>query len=184
MTPAIKNGKFVAEHLNSGGVPEENVQPNGVDLTISEMYRTSGQAHFFEDNYEKPERTPIRPVDSIHEEGLQVYSIVPGVYPIVYGEQIEIPDGHVARVYPRSRLMRSGLHLTSALWDQGYKGIGEGLLQVPKSVERVTIPTDMAVAQMTFIEAEGAEDYDGSHQGERLMEGTGGVEEEEAAAMT
>jgi dUTP pyrophosphatase len=183
MTPAIATGDFVAQHLNDGDVPDEHIQPNGVDLTIQEMYRTSGQAHFFEDDYEKPNRTPIQPVDSIHEEGVEVYSIVPGVYPVVYGEKVEIPDGYVGRVYPRSRLMRCGLHLTSALWDQGYEGIGEGLLKVPTSVERVTIPTDMAIAQMSFIEAESADDYEGSHQEERLMEGSEGVEEEEALAV-
>jgi len=184
MTPSVATGEFVAEYLANGNVPEERIQPNGVDIGIEEMYRASGQAHFFDDDYEKPDRTPITPTNSLHEEGVEVFSIVPGVYPIVYDVQIEIPDGYVGRVYPRSRLMRSGLHLTSALWDQGYEGIGEGLLKVPTSVERVTIPTDMAVAQMVFIDAADADDYEGSHQEERLMEGTGGVENEEAIAMT
>jgi dUTP pyrophosphatase len=164
----IATGDFVAEHLNDGKVRDEQIQPNGVDLTIEEMYRTSGQAHFFDDGYEKPERTPITPRKAIHEDETKVFSIVSGQYPVVYAEKVEIPDGYVGRVYPRSRLMRSGLHLTSALWDQGYEGIGEGLLQVPSSVERVTIPTDMAVAQMVFISAEEAEDYEGNHNKERL----------------
>jgi dUTP pyrophosphatase len=169
MTPSVATGEFVAQHLNDGDVPEEQIQPNGVDLTIEEMYRTSGQAHFFGDDYEKPERTPISRVESIHEDGVQVYSIVPGVYPIVYGEKVEIPDGYVGRVYPRSRLMRCGLHLTSALWDSGYRGKGEGLLQVPRAIERATIPTDMKVAQLTFIEADDADTYEGSHQEEGLQ---------------
>jgi dUTP pyrophosphatase len=114
--------------------------------------------------YEKPDRTRME----TDKDGF--YNLYPGQYPIVYGEKIEIPDGFVGRVYPRSRLMRSGLHLTSALWDQGYEGVGEGLLQIPKSIEKVEIEQGMPIAQMVFIKATEAADYDGSHQGEHLEE--------------
>lgn len=162
MTPAVTSGKFVAQHLDDGDVPEEQIQPNGVDLTVGEIHRTSGTAEFSEAGYSKPDRLRI---ESRPDGYYQLYS---GQYPIVYGEKIEIPDGYVARVYPRSRLMRSGLHLTSALWDQGYEGIGEGLLRVPYSIDRVQIAEDLPIAQMTFISADDAESYDGTHQKERL----------------
>lgn len=160
---AVANGDFVAQHLNDGDVPEEQIQPNGVDLTIGEVYRTSGMAEFTESGYSKPNRTKLEPKDS------GAYRLPPGQYPIVYGEKIEIPDGYVARVYPRSRLMRSGLHLTSALWDSGYEGIGEGLLQIPRAVRSVNITDGLPIAQMSFISAEAAESYDGTHQNERLV---------------
>jgi dUTP pyrophosphatase len=159
---AVANGNFVAQHINDGDVPEAHIQPNGVDLTVGEVYRASGTAELFELGYDKPERTKLEP----KEDG--AYRLPPGQYPIVYGEKIEIPDGYVARVYPRSRLMRSGLHLTSALWDQGYEGIGEGLLQVPRAVRTVRMTEGLPIAQMSFISAEAAEKYDGTHQKERL----------------
>lgn len=161
---AVANGRFVAQYINDGDVPEEQVQPNGVDLTIGEVYRASGKAQFTESGYSKPNRTRIRTRNG------DSYQLPPGQYPIVYDEKIEIPDGYVARVYPRSRLMRSGLHLTSALWDSGYEGIGEGLLQIPRSVRSVSITDGLPIAQMTFLTAEAAEEkYDGTHQGERLV---------------
>ena len=169
---AVTTGEFVAEHLNDGNVPEEQIQPNGVDLTVNEVYRVSGAAEFTESGYDKPKRTLIES----RPDGY--YQLYPGQYPIVYDEKVQIPDGYVARVYPRSRLMRSGLHLTSALWDQGYRGIGEGLLRVPLSIERVRLKETLPVAQMAFISAAEAEDYDGSHQEERLTERTTGVKEE------
>jgi hypothetical protein len=46
--------------------------------------------------------------------------------------------------------------------------VGEGLLQVPRSIEYATFSENMAIAQMVFIPAEKAESYAGSHQGERL----------------
>lgn len=160
---AITSGEFVAEYLNNGDLPRSQIQPNGVDLTIGEIYRTSGYAEFTESGYSKPDRLLIETKDGGN------YHLPPGQYPIVYDEEIEIPDGYVARVYPRSRLMRSGLHLTSALWDQGYRGIGEGLLQVPQSVELATFTDGLPIAQMSFISAdEDVDNYDGSHQEERL----------------
>jgi len=174
---AVPSGQFVAQHIQNGEVPEEQIQPNGVDLTIGKVYRTSGVAEFTNSGYDKPNRINI----AARPDGY--YQLYPGQYPIVYGEEVRIPDGYVARVYPRSRLMRSGLHLTSALWDQGYRGVGEGLLRVPLSIERVQLEEDLPIAQMSFISAEAADDYDGSHHEERMMEGTAGVEEEEAKVM-
>lgn len=162
----IASGTFVAQHLNDGDVDEEQIQPNGVDLTIREVYRTSGNAHFFEDDYEMPDRIKIEAERGPFEDGLH-YELPPGQYPIIYAEKVEIPEGCVGRVYPRSRLMRSGLHLTSALWDSGYEGFGEGLLQIPKSIEYATFSEGMAIAQMVFMKAEASETYDGTHQGER-----------------
>lgn len=162
----IASGQFVAQHLNDGDVDEEQIQPNGVDLTIGEVHRTSGSAHFFEDGYEKPNRTLLGAERGPFEDGLH-YELPSGQYIIVYGEKVEIPDGYVGRVYPRSRLMRSGLHLTSALWDSGYKGVGEGLLRIPRSIEYATFSEDMAIAQMVFMPADASETYDGTHQRER-----------------
>jgi deoxycytidine triphosphate deaminase len=162
----IANGEFVAQFLNDGDVDDEQIQPNGVDLRIEELYRTSGNAHFFEDGYEKPNRTLLEADMGPFEDGLH-YELPPGRYPVVYAEKVEIPDGYVGRVYPRSRLMRSGLHLTSALWDQNYEGVGEGLLQVPRCIDYATFSEDVPIAQMVFEPAEDAETYDGTHQGER-----------------
>lgn len=160
---AFATGEFVAEHLNDGqGVEDEQIQPNGVDLTISAIYRTSGIATFRSDGYEKPDRMKMIP----RKDGM--YHLVAGQYSVVYGEKVAIPEGYVGRVYPRSRLMRSGLHLTSALWDQGYVGVGEGLLQVPRAIQRAKFETGIPIAQMSFIKAEAAEAYDGDHHGERI----------------
>lgn len=158
---AVASGDFVAQYLNDGDVPEAQIQPNGVDLTVGEIYRTRGHAKFTEAGYEKPDRIKMSA-----DQGY--YLLHSGQYPIVYGEEIEIPPGYVGRVYPRSRLMRSGLHLTSALWDQEYEGIGEGLLRIPRSINTVEITPDLPIAQMMFISAESERTYYGTHQGERL----------------
>ena len=175
MSNKTATGEFVAQHLNDGDVKDRDIQPNGVDLTVGEIFRTSGSVRFEDDgDYSKPNRTKIELKYPDRAKALPYYSLVSGQYPIVYDEKIEIPEGYVGRVYPRSRLMRSGLHLTSALWDQGYEGVGEGLLQVPQSIQRVRVPVEMPIAQMVFKPAEEAKAYDGTHQQERLVKKTDG----------
>jgi len=171
---SFASGTFVAEYLEkreSGEpIPDDQIQPNGVDLTVGEVYRASGKAGFYDDGtYDKPDRTRMNPRDPPSNPRSAYYKLFSGQYPIVYGEKIEIPEGYVGRVYPRSRLMRSGLHLTSALWDQGYEGVGEGLLQIPTSVNSVHLAVDIPIAQMVFIEASSPDaTYGGTHQHERI----------------
>lgn len=171
MLAAVTDGEKVADHLTPGSQPEispENVQPNGVDLRVGDIYKVRGKADFCGDDYEKPERKSVSCNDPPGNE-TPYFRLHPGHHIIVYDEEIAIPKGYVGHVYPRSRLMRCGLHMTTALWDQGYEGRGEGMLIVPPAIGNVKIPVRMPIAQMVFRTAELVEDdYDGTHQGERL----------------
>jgi len=171
----IRTGTYVGEHLtdtNTDGVSHEQIQPNGVDLTVSGIERITGRyARFNRDDYRKPAREAVEYSYTERPGAVPHFRLYPGHYAVIYGEKVTIPEGHVGRVYPRSRVMRSGLHLTSALWDQGYEGRGEGLLIVPTFLDRITIEAGASLAQMVFIEAESVpafDQYDGTHQGERL----------------
>lgn len=178
----VASGKFVAQHLQplqaghevtaEGTVDEERIQPNGVDIGIAKLWRVNGRAVFKGDDYDKPDRTPVYRQTVPAKDVGRCYCPVPGSYIVKYDVKVEIPDGYVGHVYPRSRLMRSGINLVTALWDQGYEGVGEGLLQIPDGVKRVTIPADMPVAQMTFQPADSSvSSYDGTHQQETLSAG-------------
>lgn len=167
MKTAYADGEFVVQHLVKDGenysVNPERIQPNGVDIGFESIHRIAGRARFRPDGYSKPNRTEAM----IHNNGY--YKLPPGAYAVVYDFEVSVPDGYVGRVYPKSRFMRSGIHLTSALWDQGYVGKGEGLLKIQRGIETTEIHPDCTVGQMTFIEAaQPAESYDGTHQGERL----------------
>jgi len=82
-----------------------------------------------------------------------------------YAEIISVPDDHVGFIYPRSSLMRNACMLNTAVWDAGYEGKGEGLLQVHHDIE---IEAGARIAQLVLAEAEAAGTYDGSYQGENL----------------
>jgi dUTP pyrophosphatase len=152
----FRAGSFVADHLDP--VAPEQVQPNGVDLTVDAILEPSERGRIGRDGKHVADREPIEPDDG-------AYVLPAGGYVARYGERIRIPEGHVGFVYPRSSLMRNGCMLHTAVWDAGYEGRGEGLLAVHREVE---IERGARIAQLVFAEANHDGTYDGSYQGERL----------------
>lgn len=161
---SVRDGQFVAEHIepreDEKELSEDAVQPNGVDLSLGELYSLDGTSYISNEDYEKATRKERSANDG-------VYTVEPNdAYIVVYGEKISIPEDHIGLVFPRSRLMRCGLQIETAVWDAGYTGIGEGQLSVSQPAE---LEKDLRVAQMVFIRTEDLEEsYDGSHQGEKL----------------
>ena len=161
-------------------------------MSIHAIYRITGQAVLGDEgDYVKGERVEVkahtrRSFDQqsnfdavqalrklkIHpDDPREFYYLDPdAAYIIEYGEEIEIPDEHVGRIYPRSRLMRSGGMLFTALWDPGYRGRGEGHLLVTNPSGMV-LEKGMRIGQMVFESTEALDQsYDGTHQGENLDE--------------
>jgi deoxycytidine triphosphate deaminase len=152
----FRAGTTVANHVSP--VDEEQVQPNGVDLTLDTIERFDKPGYLGCDGKEIGAREAVKPADG-------VYRLDPGGYAATYGEQIAIPEGHVGFVLPRSSLMRNGGMLNTAVWDAGYEGRGEGLLQVHHSIR---IERGARFAQFVLAAADHEETYEGTYQGERL----------------
>lgn len=176
---------------------DKQIQPNGVDLRIDEILshgRSVNRANSVVDSepdvedkyghvafmgdedYKKTERREVGKVETseLDDEVKQyidsehAYRLEPGGYILVYQEEIlEIPEDHVGLVWPRSRFLRVGSHLVSAVWDTGYSGRGEGALI---TTAPMYIGEDMRVGQMVFSEASHYHSYGGTHQGERVEE--------------
>jgi dUTP pyrophosphatase len=154
----FRAGSFVADHVTP--VTPDQVQPNGVDLTVEAVLEPTERGRIGRDGKHVAAREAIEP-----DADADAYVLSPGGYVARYGETIRIPEGHVGFVYPRSSLMRNACMLHTAVWDAGYEGRGEGLLAVHRPVE---IEPDARVAQLVFTEATHDGTYDGSYQGERL----------------
>ncbi|MGB9986781.1 deoxyuridine 5'-triphosphate nucleotidohydrolase [Salarchaeum japonicum] len=152
----FESGAYVAAAL--GGVDDEQVQPNGVDLTLAGVYEQTIPGRIGTDGKEVGDR---RAVDADDD----TYRLEPGGYVVEYAETVRIPEEHVGFVYPRSSLLRNSCMLNTAVWDAGYEGRGEGLLQVHHAVE---LEAGARIAQLVLADAEHEEMYDGSYQGERL----------------
>lgn len=152
----FRSGSFVAEHISD--LTETQIQPNGVDLTVGNIYEQVGPGYLGSDDKIIGERKKISPVNGS-------YTLSPGVYIVQYQEIISIPDGHIGFVYPRSSLMRNSGMINTAVWDAGYEGRGEGLLTVNTKIE---IDTNARIAQIVYSEANHESRYDGSYQKENM----------------
>ncbi|MGM0592164.1 MAG: deoxyuridine 5'-triphosphate nucleotidohydrolase [Halobacteriota archaeon] len=152
----FRSGSFVAEHVTP--TTEVQVQPNGVDLTLEAVFEQRSAGRIERGGKTVGERRELDPSES-------VYRLTPGGYVARYGETVRIPTGHVGYIYPRSSLLRNSCMLNTAVWDAGYEGRGEGLLEVHHDVE---LERGARIAQLVLAEADHDGTYDGSYQGERI----------------
>jgi len=156
----FRSGAFVAEHVSP--LDDEQVQPNGVDLTVEAVFEQVEAGRIARDGKRIGEREEIDP----HAQAeVPTFRLSPGGYVARYGETISIPEGHVGFVLPRSSLMRNSAMLHTAVWDAGYTGRGEGLLEVNHDLE---LERGARIAQLVFARANHEETYDGSYQGENI----------------
>ena len=167
-----ESGTYVAAALEAAGadLDDHQRQPNGVDLTVDAVFEPTESGRIGRDGKRVAERTELTPSAPGDEEAgdsssSNVYRLDPGAYVVRYGEPVRIPDGHVGFVYPRSTLLRNAAMLNTAVWDAGYEGVGEGLLQVGHPIE---IDPGARVAQLVLARADHDDTYDGTYQSENL----------------
>lgn len=152
----FESGAFVGQHITP--LDDQQLQPNGVDLTAAAIDEQTDAGQIGRDGKTIGERREIQPDDG-------VFQLEPGAYIVQYGETVRIPEKHIGFIYPRSSLMRNSCMLHTAVWDAGYEGKGEGLLEVHHDIE---IEQGARIAQLVLAEADHDGTYDGSYQGEHV----------------
>jgi deoxycytidine triphosphate deaminase len=150
----FRSGAFVADHITP--VDDEQIQPNGVDLTVDAVFQQVERGRIARDGKTVGDREAVDAEDD-------TFVLQPGGYVLRYGETVQIPADHVGFIYPRSSLLRNSCMLNTAVWDAGYEGRGEGLLQVH---HEIAIERDARVAQIVLARGNHDDTYDGSYQGE------------------
>jgi dUTP pyrophosphatase len=110
------------------GMPDraEQLQPNGVDLTLERVSRFRGPGQIGLTN---AERILPQTEDLAFEPNGSLY-LSPGAYQVRFNETVNLPDTLMAYARPRSSLLRSGVALHTAVWDAGYSGRGVALMVV------------------------------------------------------
>jgi dUTP pyrophosphatase len=101
-------------------------QPNGVDLSLEAVWLLDGRGSLGRSNAQR--ELPPRALLAFDADDWLV--LPPGAYGIRYAEWVELPRDCAGLCFPRSSLLRMGVHVPTAVWDAGYAGRGEGLLQV------------------------------------------------------
>ncbi|MCL2550265.1 MAG: deoxyuridine 5'-triphosphate nucleotidohydrolase [Methanimicrococcus sp.] len=105
---------------------ETQIQPNGFEMTVSEIYAIAGAGAVDFDNSGR--KTPVKKQLLFSEDGW--LHLDPGSYSVILNETVHIPKNIAAIAYHRSSLTRSGVVLGTAVWDAGYSGRSECLLLV------------------------------------------------------
>jgi dUTP pyrophosphatase len=107
-------------------VQSEHFQPNGVDLSLDAVWRFWDAGVLGRSNHDR--RLSGR-VDLVFDAD-DWLTLAEGAYGVRYAEWVALPADCSGLLFPRSSLLRMGLHVPTAVWDAGYSGRGEGLLVV------------------------------------------------------
>ncbi len=143
---------------------EEQVQPNGVDLTLREvaLLQSSGRIAVADSQRSVSDLAPLV------FDGLGFIDLMPGVYIITYNEIVHLPNNVMALGRPRSSLLRCGVTVDTAVWDAGYSGRSQSLMVVYNS-QGFRLQRNARVLQLVFFKlTQETEGYQGAYQGENI----------------
>jgi len=143
---------------------EEQVQPNGIDLTLREvsMLQSSGKIAAMDS------QRLVSDVAPLVFDGLNFIDLMPGAYIITYNEIVHLPKNVMALATPRSSLLRCGVTINTAVWDAGYSGRSQSLMVV-YNPQGFRLQRNARIVQLVFLQlTQETEGYQGAYQGENI----------------
>ena len=143
---------------------DEQVQPNGVDLTLREVALLQSAGTIAASNA----RRQVSELALLAFDGLGFIDLIPGAYIVSYNEIVHLPRDIIALGRPRSSLLRCGVTIGTAVWDAGYSGRSQSLLVVNNPLG-IRLQKNARLIQLVFFQLTGqTEGYQGIYQGENL----------------
>ncbi|GAI08147.1 unnamed protein product, partial [marine sediment metagenome] len=126
---------------------EEQVQPNGIDLTLREvsMLQSSGKIAAMDS------QRLVSDVAPLVFDGLNFIDLMPGAYIITYNEIVHLPKNVMALATPRSSLLRCGVTINTAVWDAGYSGRSQSLMVV-YNPQGFRLQRNARIVQLVFLQ--------------------------------
>ena len=152
---------LIAEYLSL----EEQIQPNGFDVTLSSVHTldTPGRIGKEQNDRNTSETSPLEfdKEDRLH--------LPQGSFLITFNEIVSLPVDLMALGRPRSSLLRSGVAIHTAVWDAGYSGRSQALMNIYHP-GGYNIQKNARVMQLVFIwlDSPTQQKYDGRYQGENI----------------
>ncbi len=145
---------------------DEQLQPNGVDLSLREiaLFQSPGKIATSNSQRVVSELTPLI------FNGLGFIYLAPGIYSITYSEIVHLPQDIMALATPRSSLLRCGVTVNTAVWDAGYSGRSQSLLVV-YNPQGFQLQRNARIVQLVFFRlANQTQGYQGIYQQENIDE--------------
>jgi len=143
---------------------EQQLQPNGFDLTVREVALLQSAGRIGVDNSQRA----VSGLAPLVFNGLGSLDLMPGAYIITYNEIVHLPENVTALATPRSSLLRCGVMIHTAVWDAGYSGRSQSLMVV-FNPQGFRLQRNSRVLQLVFFRLTGTtEGYRGTYQGENI----------------
>ncbi len=143
---------------------EEQVQPNGIDLTLREAALLQSSGKIAVSNSQRL----VSDLAPLVFDGLGFIDLIPGAYIITYNEIVHLPKNVMALARPRSSLLRCGVNVDTAVWDAGYSGRSQSLMVVYNS-QGFRVQRNARMVQLVFLRlTQKTEGYRGAYQRENI----------------
>ena len=139
--------------------------PNGFDLTINKIftYRNGGVLDFSNKEREISEEQEIAAQKRWPEDEFGWWELPCGMYKVRTNEVVSLPNDLTALAFPRSSLLRMGATTYHGVWDAGFSGKGEFILNVGNPAG-LRIKENSRVAQLVFFQVNPTEEYKGVYK--------------------
>ncbi|MCD6568045.1 MAG: deoxyuridine 5'-triphosphate nucleotidohydrolase [Dehalococcoidia bacterium] len=145
---------------------QDQVQPNGIDLTIKEITSFSSPGSI---GFSNEVRVLARNSPSLFGNS-EATNLPAGCYLITYNEIVHLPRDIMALGLPRSSLLRCGVSIHTAVWDAGYSGRSQSLLTVHNPAGFYLYRNARAMQLIFFhLSQEVEQGYNGIFQGENIQ---------------
>jgi len=143
---------------------DEQVQPNGIDLTLREMALLQSPGRITV----KDSQREVSTLAPLLFDGLGHIDLMAGAYIVTYNEVVNLPRNIMALARPRSSLLRCGVTINTAVWDAGYSGRSQSLMVV-YNPQGIRLERNARIVQLIFLElTQETEGYHGKYQGENI----------------
>ncbi len=143
---------------------EEQVQPNGFDLTLRDLALLQSAGRIAVSNSQRM----VSDLAPLVFDGMGYIDLPPGIYSITFNEIVHLPNDIMAMARPRSSLLRCGVTVDTAVWDAGYSGRSQSLMIVYHS-QGFRLQKNARVLQLIFMRlTEETDGYLGTYQGENV----------------
>jgi len=144
----IEKKKLVEGYINL----EVQLTPNGVDLTVAEIFefKTRGALDFSNKERLTSKGKALLPKKKNPGDKFGWWHLKKGGYKIRTNETINLANDLVGLAFSRTSLLRMGAFTQHGVWDAGFRGKSEFVLVVenPKGIK---IKENARIAQMIFI---------------------------------
>lgn len=167
----IKKRKLIENFPNL----DIQLTPNGFDLTIEKIFKFTSPGALDFSNSERviPVGKEIRPQKQHSKDKPPTqkvggkygwWNLKRGAYKIRTNEKVNLPKNLAGISFPRSSLLRMGVHTKTGVWDAGFEGKAEFILVV-ENPKGVRIKQNARIAQLIFLKiSETKHGYNGIHK--------------------